>query len=410
MENKKRDLGKNEHEYYLIDGEAVAVYVGDKTYIANFDEVHQFVNYFMDKHNAHAKINDLIDNHERIGLNLYESKKSRDDMWYGEPTPLYPMWKTSERGDYQVIAFTSGEDAYSFYPEVYDLSISDSNLNDFATEFNFDEEMPKRYFDLQEGNVLVLTDDNFTEFNIKDITEKQQNIFNETGVVNSLEYVIEEADKYDLKVFDRSEFKDKFNLEELFEDKRELFLVEDYSNGKFVEAFIDKDNGYVYNLGIDKGNEFTNLKEDAEFVKKQMEFMLNSLSDTINNYDKGSRIDESFVMKSDDAIVDLKVRPFESLLTSKSVQENKNTINKHVIFEPLEVDIDDDFKSNDLDYIFYDDCVNDRYFGYTAGNEARFQEDFKKSEEMRFLGFESDVMDIHNRYIKEKGYDAFVEL
>ena len=34
----------------------------------------------------------------------------------------------------------------------------------------------------------------------------------------------------------------------------------------------------------------------------------------------------------------------------------------------------------------------------------------KRSEELRSLGFESEVMGIHNRYIEEHGYDAFVEL
>lgn len=60
------------------------------------------------------------------------------------------------------------------------------------------------------------------------------------------------------------------------------------------------------------------------------------------------------------------------MLTSKFVDENENTVN------------------NDF--------------------ETRFQEDFKRSEELRSLGFESEVMDIHNRYIEEYGYDAFVEL
>lgn len=118
-----------------------------------------------------------------------------------------------------------------------------------------------------------------------------------------------------------------------------------------------------------------NFKMDGEFEKKQMGFMLNSLSDTIEKYDNRFNTDELSIMRSDDAAVSLDAKnviPFESLLTSKFTHENENTV-----------------KDNDF--------------------EVRFQEDFKRREEMRHLGFESEVMDIHNRYIEENGYDAFVE-
>lgn len=172
----------------------------------------------------------------------------------------------------------------------------------------------------------------------------------------------------------------------------------------------------------------SNLRMDAEAEKEKIKELIKSLyhitdEDVLESFARDSMefdVENKYDAEGDDYVKPygvedssdniVKAPPFESLLKSKSVEENKNTINKHVIFEPLEVDIDDDFKSNDLDYIFYDDCVNDRYSGYTVDNETRFQEDFKRSEEMRFLGFESELMNNHNRYIEEHGYDAFVEL
>lgn len=67
----------------------------------------------------------------------------------------------------------------------------------------------------------------------------------------------------------------------------------------------------------------------------------------------------------------LETRSFESLLTSDFVEKNEHAVN------------------NDF--------------------EARFQYDFGRSEELRLLGFESELMNNHNRYIEEYGYDAFVE-
>lgn len=112
-----------------------------------------------------------------------------------------------------------------------------------------------------------------------------------------------------------------------------------------------------------------NITDDdvlESFVRDSMEF------DIENKYDvEGDDYVKPYgVEDSSDNIV--KTTPFESLLTSKFVDENENTVN------------------NDF--------------------ETRFQEDFKKNEEMRFLGFESEVMDIHNCYVEEHGYDAFVEL
>lgn len=112
-----------------------------------------------------------------------------------------------------------------------------------------------------------------------------------------------------------------------------------------------------------------NITDDnvlESFARDSMEF------DIENKYDvKGDDYIKPYGVEDfSDNIV--KTTPFESLLTSKFVDENENTVN------------------NDF--------------------ETRFQEDFKKNEEMRSFGFESEVMDIHNRYIEENGYDAFVEL
>ena len=149
---------------------------------------------------------------------------------------------------------------------------------------------------------------------------------------------------------------------------------------------------------------------DAEAEKEKIKELIKSLynitdDDVLESFARDSmefEIENKYDVEGDDyvkpyAVEDfsdniVKTTPFDSLLTSNFVEENKNTINKHVIFESLEIDVDDDFKSNDLDYIFYDDCVNNRYSGYTV--------DYSRESEFNSKDFEDKMHDLDEDLIK----------
>ena len=157
--------------------------------------------------------------------------------------------------------------------------------------------------------------------------------------------------------------------------------------------------------------------------------MLKSLSDTINKYDNRSYTDELSIMRSDDAAVILDGKnaiQFEDLLTSKFVDEN--TVNDERVeanFERSEELRNLGFESDVtkihnlfIDEHGYDAFVEKQREIFVEENEntindndfeAIFEADFIRSEEMRHLDFESDLTNIHNAFIEENGYDAFAE-
>ena len=403
----------SEVNYYKLDDNNIAMtgYGDDNLVVITHNEnLYYMVNYFADKHHSLASIKDIMKDNVRIGLPVdVVSNESVD--WENTQKLNYDVRYHNDTAKYEVLLDENGNTVFEF--DMYKDAIEKGKDIVTLPDLDFNEELPYRYFDLGrsfgEDFVLGLSDTKAFACPFRQLDEFKD-AANDKGEKFSVKDILSTNNKeYVYMIESRKEFDEENDLTYLM--NKELFLVEDYSNGKFVESFVDinnseiynigtdvekerkeiealvkslynisdqaeldsfvddamsfnletinHDNEYFYDLGIDKGNKFTNLKTGAEFEKKQMEFMLNSLSDTINKYDNRSNTDEVSIMCSDDVVVSLdgkSVTPFESLLTSKFVDEN--TINGQREISDSKLNEFED-KMHDLD----EDLINNKDFG-----------------------------------------------
>lgn len=278
----------SEINYYKLDDNNIAM-TGygddDLVVITQNEDLYDMVNYFAEKHSSLASINDIMRDNVRVGLLVDVESNESVDLENAQKLN-YDVKYHNDTAKYEVLLDENGNTVFEF--DMYKDAVQNGKNIVTLPDLDFNEELPYRYFDLGrsmgEDFVLGVSDTKVFACPFRHLDEFKD-AADEKGEKFSVKDILSTNNKdYSYMIESRKDFDEENDLTYLM--GKELFLIEDYSNGKFVESFVDINKSDIYDIGT-----------DIEKERKEIETLVKSLYNISDQTELDSFVDDAMAFK-----------------------------------------------------------------------------------------------------------------